>query len=668
MPQITTNFFFKLIAKFSFKKLNSNPITYLVFLSCIYITILTFQAAINNDIYLKNYIQICFWLWLTLIIPLIIEVTISKDKLNNFLVQESQHNSELYRKLYSINNLKNYRKISIDEINTHDYLHISAGERVPLNAVIIDGSITVDESLITGDSNFLQKDKYKNNELLAGTKICAGDAIIYINQIGDNTHIDKIEKKVNKIKREALSSYTTLNSLIIGLSIIFIIVSLNINIIAQHLEIEINQIYLIALTITLIPTTITALLPILNLVATNKLIEKNIIISENNVFEAAVDTNIVIFDKTGTVTDGNREIKEIFTFANHSIKDVAFAAYIASLHDTTYEGRSIKKYLERKFSFQANDIELTEYSFFPFTHSTKISGCKYKSVEVFKGAVKDICNYLDIESLKKLPIEILEKIKLIANEYGTSLLISKNKELIGVIHLNDKYAKNLQSIINKLHADNLKTILITGDNELIAKKIATEFGFKEIKYDATPIDKLEYVKELQEQGNIVAMYGDGINDSLALAKADIGINFYDKKILNTGNVKLLTKKLNAIIDIRNISKEILIKRGNITFFSLITDLVKYLFIVPALFSDKYPQLKILNLANLSNFNSAIISATIFNCLIIFMLFPYVLKFNENQQRKSFWLNTIFNLIIGILIPFISLKLIDKIITNLNLIL
>ncbi len=660
----------------------SNPILMIVwFAAAITTCILVYTALLTKQpIAVSAYLT--FWLWMTLFFIKLTEVIIEnkwRGSSTYFTTIQDNQPPFLKRlkaaKSISELDLKNYEEIDKNSIESGDLLLLKTGDIVPFDGIIVRGEGYVNEVDSTGELNLVFKQvigdsKLADNALITGSLIESSEYLLMrVDTRGRKSFYAKLSRLLEVIDRQILPSEVALHKIITGLTILFISVIFTIAVIANYSGIKIPPIYLLALTVVLLPTTISSLEHAMITYNSGILRSKDIIIRDKMVLDNAADINVVIFDKTGTLTVGQREMIDFTLFDHVYEQDINRILYYVSIKDDTTEGETIKNFAEYALGDKKEEIDFAEYQYLAFSHSSPISGCRYKGYEIRKGGVAAICKYLGITT-DNLPQEILLTKATIAKAHGTALLLTVNRKIVGVIHLRDKLRKLAKKYIEMLHQDGLKTIMITGDNNSSASYVAKKLGIPTFYAEATPEKKLDLIRDLQLDGYNVAMYGDGVNDSLALAQADIGISFADtsQHVITSSNVVVKQYDLSAILDLRDICRRMHIKRGALMIFSLFSDITKYFVIVPALFTTAFPSLSVLNIINFHSLESVLLASVIFNALSTIFLTPVVFKNRKNYRNKlSLLKNIIAYGLAGILSPFIFIKIFDMIIYNIGLV-
>jgi K+-transporting ATPase ATPase B chain len=647
-----------------------NFILFLVWLASICsLVILAYNIFIgsNQVIY---FFYLTFWLWATLFFANIAEAitTINTPTSTEKVAQDEPE--VLIKKLRSLKNLDFFTHVAESKLRQGDLMILEAGDVVPKDGIIVWGQGFVNESDLTGEVKpVLKSIKLTENKIREGSIIESDKLIIKVHDLKPFSFFSNISNFMRYINREKSPLEIALQNLIIGLSILFIAISLSLKFLASYIGVEIPILYLIALTVTLMPTTISGLLPVISSAGSNILKQKNILLKDSFTIDTALDINVIVFDKTGTITEGHRIAIEFIPVGKTSLKDLAQAAFVASLQDKTIEGESIVALAKKQFQFSDEDIDYSKYTNLDFSSANRISGCDYKSLEIRKGAFSGICDYLGINELN-IDNEILQIKKNIAAECGTPMLLVQNKQIFGIIHVQDKIKRKFKKQIDIFKEHDMLTIMLTGDNELTSAYIAKKIGVHAYYSETTPNKKLAFIKNLQNHGYTVAMIGDGANDAPAIARADVGVAFKNSNeyAIEAANVILTENDLSEILYLRDTAKSMLVKRGALTIFSLTSDIAKYFTIIPALFSTSFPDLALFNYSNLHSLESTILSSLMFNALIILILTPIALSNKRKSLTKRlFWRNLIIYGLGGLIAPTIGIKILDSLIVLLRLV-
>jgi K+-transporting ATPase ATPase B chain len=550
-----------------------------------------------------------------------------------------------------------------------DLVVCEANDVIPSDGEITEGVASVDESAITGESApVIRESGGDRSAVTGGTKVLSDRIVIRITAERGHTFLDRMISLVEGANRQKTPNEISLTILLAVLTIVFIPVVVVLQPFAVYAGTTVSVIVLISLLVCLIPTTIGALLSAIGIAGMDRLVQRNVLAMSGRAVEAAGDVQTLLLDKTGTITLGNRMASDFYPAGGHTREDVADAAQLASLADETPEGRSIVVLAKDEFNIRERELP-TDHEFVPFSATTRMSGLNLGSRQIRKGAAEAVRNWVT-EQGGAIPDGLSDIVDRIARDGSTPLVVADGPHIIGVIELKDVVKQGIQERFSELRAVGIRTVMITGDNPLTAAAIAQEAGVDDFLAEATPETKMELIKAEQEGGKLVAMTGDGTNDAPALAQADVGVamNTGTTAAKEAGNMVDLDSNPTKLIDIVEIGKQLLITRGSLTTFSIANDVAKYFAIIPVIFVATYPQLKPLNIMHLHNEYSAVLSAVIFNALIIVALIPLALrgvKFRPVSAqailRRNVWIYGVG----GIIMPFIGIKLIDIIITALH---
>ena len=561
------------------------------------------------------------------------------------------------------------KEISSSELKKGDIVLVKAGELIPGDGEIIDGIASVDESAITGESAPVTKEAGGDFASVTGGTTVVSDWIkIEISTDPGHSFLDKMISMVEGASRKKTPNEIALNTLLVSLTIIFLIVIVTLYPIATYLKVQISISTLVALTVCLIPTTIGALLSAIGIAGMDRVTRFNVIALSGKAVEACGDVDTMILDKTGTITFGNRLASDFINVDGVNQKDLVKYACIASLKDTTPEGKSTVE-LAEKMGVTLNEDDYKNAKFIEFTASSKMSGIDIEDgTKIRKGSGEAIINYVKNQN-GLIPSDLNEKVEKISKLGGTPLVVCVNNKILGVIYLKDTVKPGLPERFDRLRKIGIKTIMCTGDNPLTAATIAAEAGVDGYIAECKPEDKIEAIKKEQALGKIVAMTGDGTNDAPALAQANVGIamNSGTTAAKEAANMVDLDSNPTKILEVVEIGKQLLITRGSLTTFSIANDVAKYFAIIPAIFTIAIPQMKVLNIMGLGSPSSAILSALIFNAIIIPCLIPLAMKgvkYKPMSASKLLERNMMIYGLGGVICPFIGIKLIDILISPL----
>jgi K+-transporting ATPase ATPase B chain len=549
-----------------------------------------------------------------------------------------------------------------------DLCLVEAGEFVPGDGEIVEGVASVDESAITGESApVIREAGGDRSAVTGGTRVLSDWVKIKITSNPGETFLDRMIALVEGAERQKTPNEIALNILLAGLTIVFLLAVVTLQPFAIYANAPQTVFVLVSL---LIPTTIGGLLSAIGIAGMDRLVQHNVLAMSGRAVEAAGDVNTLLLDKTGTITLGNREATEFIAAPGVTEAMMADSAQLSSLADETPEGRSIVVLAKEKYGLRGRDLSSGDAEFIPFSANTRMSGVNLNGRAIRKGATDAIAKYLE-EQGSALPAEVRSAVEAISRSGGTPLVVAENGRALGVIHLKDIVKGGMRQRFDQLRAMGIKTVMITGDNPLTAAAIATEAGVDDFLAQATPKDKLDLIRREQSQGKLVAMTGDGTNDAPALAQADVGVamNTGTQAAKEAGNMVDLDSNPTKLIEIVEIGKQLLMTRGALTTFSISNDVAKYFAIIPAMFAGTFPVLQALNVMHLATPQSAILSAVIFNALIIVALIPLALRgVKYVPQGAAVLLRR--NLLVyglgGVIVPFIGIKLIDLLIVRAGL--
>ncbi len=563
---------------------------------------------------------------------------------------------------------------SAAELTRGDVVVIEAGEPIPGDGTVIEGIASVDESAITGESApVIREAGGDRSAVTGGTKVLSDRIVVEITQEPGKSFLDRMIALVEGAERRKTPNEIALGILLAALTLIFVIVIVSLRPFALFANTELSETTLIALLVALIPTTIGALLSAIGIAGMDRLVRRNVLALSGRAVEASGDCDVLLLDKTGTITLGNREATEFIPMPGVEESELAEAAQMSSLADETPEGRSIVV-LAKGFGIREHEFAGHEPTFVPFTAQTRMSGCDFNGTRLRKGAGDAIEAWVAAEG-GRAPAELRAQLDRIGREGGTPLAVARNERVLGVIYLKDIVKEGMKARFDQLRAMGIRTIMVTGDNKLTAAKIAEEAGVDDFLAEATPERKLELIKEQQSDGRLIAMTGDGTNDAPALAQADVGVamNTGTQAAREAGNMVDLDSNPTKLIEIVEVGKQLLITRGALTTFSIANDVAKYFAILPAMFVATYATaghggpLGALNVMSLGTPESAILSAVIFNALIIPLLIPLSLRGVRYRPIGATGLlrrNMLIYGLGGLIAPFIGIKLIDLVVHNL----
>lgn len=669
----------------SLKKLNpahqiKNPVMFVVLVVSILTTGLYFQALFSRGEAPASFIlAITLWLWFTLIFANFSEAMAEgRGKAQAASLKKARQDTPA-KKLSQPKYGSTYETVSATKLRKGDVVLIEAGEFIPMDGEIIEGVASVDESAITGESApVIRESGGDRSAVTGGTRVLSDWLVVRISSNPGETFLDRMIAMIEGAKRQKTPNEIALSILLAVFTIIFLLATITLlpfsiySVVSAGHGMPITVTVLAALLVCLIPTTIGGLLPAIGIAGMDRMIQANVIATSGRAVEAAGDVDVLLLDKTGTITLGNRQAVTFIPTEGVTVELLADAAQISSLSDETPEGRSIVVLAKEKYGIRERHIHELDAKFIPFTAQTRMSGVDLgDGRQIRKGAADAIEDYV-----KKLggyfPEDLKSNITLIAKTGGTPLVVAEHKRVLGVIQLKDIVKGGIKERFAELRRMGIKTVMITGDNPLTAAAIAAEAGMDDFLAKATPETKLKLIREMQEGGRLVAMTGDGTNDAPALAQADVAVamNTGTQAAKEAGNLVDLDSNPTKLIEIVEIGKQLLITRGSLTTFSIANDVSKYFAIIPAAFVGTYPSLKALNIMHLATPASAVLSAVIFNAIIIILLIPLALRgvpYRPVQATRLLRDNLLIYGIGGIIAPFVGIKLIDMMLVALHLV-
>lgn len=661
----------------SFAKLDprvqiQNPVMFLVWLSAVMTSVLAVASIFGvQDAGVPTYyvVTIAVILWLTDLFSNFAEALAEgRGKAQADSLRAAKKDVEAHR-IESVEDKEHFTVVPGTELTRGDLVIVRAGEQIPGDGDVIEGAASVDESAITGESAPVVREAGSDRSAVTGgTTVLSDWIIVKISSEPGQSFLDKMIAMVEGAARKKTPNEIALEIFLVALSIVFILVTLALycySCFSAGLNDMVNPTAvttLVALLVCLAPTTIGALLSAIGIAGMSRLNEANVLAMSGRAIEAAGDVDILMLDKTGTITLGNRQAAEFIPVDGVDPAELADAAQLSSLADETPEGRSIVVLAKEQFGLRGRTLEDKGMEFIPFTAATRMSGVNYEGNEIRKGAADSVRTYVEAAG-GVFSQECDEAVERIAKAGGTPLVVTKNCRVLGVVYLKDIIKSGVKEKFADLRKMGIKTIMVTGDNPLTAAAIAAEAGVDDFLAEATPEGKLEKIREFQREGHLVAMTGDGTNDAPALAQADVAVamNTGTQAAKEAGNMVDLDSSPTKLIEVVRIGKQLLMTRGSLTTFSVANDMAKYFAIIPALFSPIYPGLGALNILGLASPLSAVLSAIIYNALVIVALIPAALKGVKYREVPSGQLLT-HNLLVwglgGIVAPFVFIKLID----------
>jgi len=662
----------------AFRKLNpatliKNPVMFTVAAVAALTSVLLIRDLAIHSGNIGFTAQIVGWLWFTIIFANFAEaVAEGRGKAQAEALRRTR--TETQAKKLRQPSARGFDLVPSATLKPGDLVLVEAGDVIPSDGDVIEGVASVNESAVTGESAPVIRESGGDRSAVTGGTVVLSDWIIVkITVAQGSSFLDRMIALVEGAVRQKTPNEIALNILLAGLTIIFIFVVVTIPSFASYAKGSVSVVVLVALFVTLIPTTIGALLSAIGIAGMDRLVKFNVLAMSGRAVEAAGDVDTLLLDKTGTITLGNRYATELFPMPGVDIKDLAEMAQLASLQDETPEGRSILTLVREKYGVRPLEATPPGMHFVPFSAQTRMSGVNLENgSSIRKGAVDSVVEHVQAVAGRKIevPAELETFTSKVARAGGTPLAVSRDNRVLGIIYLRDIIKTGIRERFAELRRMGIRTVMITGDNPLTAAAIATESGVDDFLAQATPEDKLKLIRAEQAKGKLVAMCGDGTNDAPALAQADVGVVMQSgtQAAREAGNMVDLDSDPTKLIEIVMIGKQLLITRGALTTFSIANDVAKYFAIIPAMFAVFYPPLNILNIMHLATPQSAILSAIIFNALIIIALIPLALRGVKYRAESAFRLlgrNLLLYGVGGILVPFVGIKAIDLIITSLG---
>ena len=674
-------------AKLDPRAMMKNPVMFVVEVVAALTTVIFIREWLSGSEHLGFTFQIIVWLWITVLFANFAEA-VAEGRGKAQAASLRQTREETKAKLI-VDGKDLVVPTPAGELRPGQVVLVEAGDLIPSDGEVIEGVASVNEAAITGESAPVIRESGGDRSAVTGGTLVVSDWLkVRITAAQGSTFLDRMIKLVEGAERQKTPNEIALNILLVGLTIIFVFATATIPSYVAYAGGAISVVVLAALFVTLIPTTIGALLSAIGIAGMDRLVRFNVLATSGRAVEAAGDVGTLLLDKTGTITLGNRQATAFKPIQGVSEQDLADAAQLASLADETPEGRSIVVLAKEKYGIRGRDLAELRANFIPFTAQSRMSGVEVGSSWVRKGAVEAILNHLTTpassvtssgavrELRPAVSSEMVREINAIADEIakagGTPLAVAKDGKLLGVIQLKDIIKGGIRERFAELRRMGIRTVMITGDNPTTAAAIAAEAGVDDFLAQATPEHKLKLIRDEQANGKLVAMCGDGTNDAPALAQADVGVamNTGTQAAREAGNMVDLDSNPTKLIEVVEIGKQLLMTRGALTTFSIANDVAKYFAIIPAMFVAFYPQLQALNIMNLSTPQSAILSAIIFNALIIVALIPLALRgvrYRPIGAGPLLRRNLLIYGVGGVIIPFIGIKAIDLAVTALHLV-
>lgn len=646
-----------------------NPVMFIVYIGALLTTgILLRDMIVGTDGNLGFSIQITLWLWFTALFANFAEaIAEGRGKAQAQALRSARTQTKA-----NLVNGNGTKPVDAASLRKGDVVLVSAGEFIPGDGEVVEGMASVDESAMTGESApVIRESGGDRSAVTGGTRVLSDWIKVRITANPGETFLDKMISLVEGAKRQKTPNEIALTILLVGLTIIFLIAVATIEPFAVYSGTLIPVITLVSLLVCLIPTTIGGLLSSIGIAGMDRLLKRNVLAMSGRAVEAAGDVNVLLLDKTGTITLGNRMATEFIPAPGVTEAQLADAAQLASLADETPEGRSVVVLAKEKYNIRERDLAALGAEFIPFTAQTRMSGVNLTGQQIRKGSLDAIERFIAAQS-SQFPDAVRIACQNIAKTGGTPLVVVQGQQVMGTIYLKDIVKGGIKERFRELRQMGIRTVMITGDNPLTAAAIAAEAGVDDFLAEATPEAKLKLIREYQDSGMLVAMTGDGTNDAPALAQADVGVAMHSgtQAAKEAGNMVDLDSNPTKLIEIVEIGKQLLMTRGSLTTFSIANDVAKYFAIIPAMFAGTYPVLNTFNIMRLTTPESAILSAVIFNALIIVALIPLALKGVKYQPVGADVIlkkNLLIYGVGGLIVPFAGIKLIDMIIVAVGLV-
>jgi K+-transporting ATPase ATPase B chain len=655
------------VLKLNPRTLMKNPVMFVVEIGSVVTTVDLIYGAIKHQPGFSFALQITLWLWFTVLFANFAEAMAEgRGKAQADTLRKARAETMARR----LNASGGTDEVPGSNLRAGDVVVVSAGEFIPGDGEVIEGVASVDESAITGESApVIRESGGDRSAVTGGTRVLSDEIKVKITSNPGETFLDRMIKLVEGASRQKTPNEIALNILLAGLTIIFLLAVVTLQPMAIYSGAPQSLFVLVSLLVCLIPTTIGGLLSAIGIAGMDRVVQRNVLAMSGRAVEAAGDVDTLLLDKTGTITLGNRQATEFVVAPGISDAELADAAQLASFADETPEGRSIVVLAKERYGLRGRELRASGANFIPFTAVTRMSGVDLDGRQIRKGAAEAIAKYVS-DAGGSVPAEVREAVDRISNAGGTPLLVAEDRRVLGVIYLKDIVKGGMRERFDQLRAMGIRTVMITGDNPLTAAAIAREAGVDDFLAQAKPEDKLALIRSEQAKGKLVAMTGDGTNDAPALAQADVGVamNAGTQAAKEAGNMVDLDSNPTKLIEIVEIGKQLLITRGALTTFSVANDVAKYFAIIPAMFAGAFPQLNVLNIMGLRTPQSAVLSAVIFNAIIIIILVPLALRGvryralgAEALLRRNLFLYGFG----GIIAPFVGIKMIDMLITWLH---
>ncbi len=645
-----------------------NPVMFVVEIGSVLTTVLLIVNLVTHNGHFRFNLQITLWLWFTVLFANFAEAMAEgRGKAQADALRLAKSETTAYR----LTKAQTTEEVPSSQLRAGDKCRVQAGQMIPGDGEVIEGVASVDESAITGESApVIREAGGDRSAVTGGTRVLSDVITVLITSNPGETFLDRMIALVEGAERQKTPNEIALNILLAGLTIIFLLAVVSLQPFALYSGAPQTVFVLISLLVCLIPTTIGGLLSAIGIAGMDRLVQHNVLATSGRAVEAAGDVNTLLLDKTGTITIGNRQAAEFLPAPGVTPQQLADASQLSSLSDETPEGRSIVVLAKEQFNIRAREFGQLNAEFVPFSATTRMSGIEVEGRSIRKGAVDAISRYLN-EHGSGMPDQVRTSVEEVSRKGGTPLVVAENGRAMGVIYLKDIVKGGMKERFDQLRTMGIRTVMITGDNPLTAAAIAREAGVDDFLAEAKPKDKMDLIRSEQACGKLVAMTGDGTNDAPALAQADVcvAMNSGTQAAKEAGNMVDLDSNPTKLIEIVEIGKQLLMTRGALTTFSIANDVAKYFAIIPAMFAGVFPVLNALNIMRLHNAESAILSAVIFNALIIVFLIPLALRgvsYKAMSAASLLQRNMLIYGLGGIIVPFVGIKAIDVIITALHL--
>ena len=655
-----------------------NPVMFVVYLGSILTTVIWLAILMHRTDGSAAFTgSVSLWLWFTVLFANFAEALAEGRSKAQAQSLKGVQKTSWAKKIYEPRPDSPVIKVAADELRKGDMVLIEAGDTVPCDGEVLVGGASVDESAITGESAPVIRESGGDfSSVTGGTRVLSDWLVVQCSANPGDTFLDRMIAMVEGAKRRKTPNEVALTILLVALTLVFVLATATLypfslfSVDASHAGIPVTVTVLVALLVCLIPTTIGGLLSAIGVAGMSRMLEANVIATSGRAVEAAGDVDVLLLDKTGTITLGNRQASQFLPAPQVTEQELADVAQLSSLADETPEGRSIVVLAKQRFNLRERDIHSLNATFVPFSAQTRMSGVNVGDRNIRKGAVDAIRRHVESNG-GTFPKVVDGLVETVARKGGTPLVVAEGAKVLGVVELKDIVKGGIKERFAELRKMGIKTVMITGDNRLTAAAIAAEAGVDDFLAEATPEAKLALIRQYQSEGRLVAMTGDGTNDAPALAQADVAVamNSGTQAAKEAGNMVDLDSNPTKLIEVVHIGKQMLMTRGSLTTFSIANDVAKYFAIIPAAFAATYPQLNALNVMHLTSPSSAIMSAVIFNALVIVFLIPLALKGVSYKAmsaasllRRNLWIYGVG----GLLVPFVGIKLIDMILTVLHL--